>query len=283
MPQRRKKRHVKRRKKRRPKDAVMKQRLGITGFRGSRPYNPWSKTLTTKTFGTGQNPGTTSGTVFFLPVNNWNDPIGPLANPVAGTGTLTENRHPKHHDSAIADGYNTVQVLSWKAQIAVNWILADDPGRDFFVAYTFRQNATTELVRTAGTVSAVERLEIFTNPAWTVKHLRAIQGFREVHTSGNDIHISVPNVFKYCEKLAQGVEAISFTNERMSHIIADVNSASGPPLLPLFCTVVIMTEQGIAMTTSSVHITVAITQKVRIMRNWTGTTDLNEGEVDVHA
>lgn len=261
----------------------MKRRLGITGWGGSRPYNPWSKTLTTTTIGIGHNPGTTSGALFILPCNNWNDPTADLGTLVGGSGTSSTNRHPMHHNTAIADGYNVVQVLSWKAALRVNWILADTPTADFFVAYTFRGSALSEVTLTAGTASAIERMEMMTNSRWTLKHYRAVQGLQEVRPNSEDIIINVPNVFKYCENISRGTEIVTFGNGAMSHLIADVNSASGPPAVELFCTVVIMTESGQAMAIDSVAVTVSITQKVKIMRNWTGTSDLNEGEPDVHS
>ncbi len=280
MPRRRFRRRARKRK---VKNSVMKRRLGILGWDGSRPFTPWSKTLTTITYGVGRSPGTISGTIFHLPVNNWNDPIGPLSNPVAGAGTFTANRHPTNHDTAIANGYNTVQVLEWQLRLQVNWILDAAPTNDFFVAYTFKQDAATEVTMTAGTDSAIERLEIFTSPRWTVKHLRAIQGRSEVHTGKSDIVITVGNVFEYCKLIDRGLNTDAFGNGDVAHDIADVNSVTNPAAVQLFCTIVIMTESGLAMAANAIQLLVGVKQKVKIMRNWPGSQDLDTGEVDVHA
>ncbi len=272
-----------RRKKRRKRSDPMRKRMGLVGWRGSRPFDAWSKTLVTITHGTGHNPGTTSGTVFTLPVNNWNDPMGDLATLVAGSGNLIQNRHPVNHNNAIAAGYNIVQVLSWFCRLKVNWIKADDPSKDFFVAYTFSQNDATEVLLTAGLASNIERLEIFTNPRWTVKHMRAVQGSGEVHTNRSDIVINVPNVFKYCKIIADGSNVTTFGNGLMSHVIADTSAATNNPNIQLFCTVVIMTEDGFGLAIDSVAVTIAVTQKVRIMRDFLGAEDMDGGEVDVHA
>ncbi len=266
---------------RRRGDQVMNKRLGLRGHRGSRPFSAWSKTLTTLTTGEGHNPGTTAGAVFILPVNNWNDPLGTLSTMVAGTGSLTANRHPMHHNTAIAQGYNIAQVLSWHAKITTNFIKAANITADYIVAYTFGSSEASEVVLTAGTAARIERMEILTNPRWTKKTFQA----DSAHTLEKDrvIKINVPNVFKYCEVLAGGAQVQAFGNGLMSHAIRDTSSASNTPVVGLFCTIVLMTESGLALTVDSVHITIEITQKVKIMRQNLGTEDMDDGEPDVHA
>lgn len=264
-------------------DAVMKQRLGIKGHKGSQPFDAWSKTLTTVTLGEGHNPGTTTGTVFHLPCANWNDPLGDLDTMVSGTGQLTENRHPMDHNTAIAAGYNTVQVLSWKATITTNWILADAPLGDFMLAYTFVQNEDTEITLAAGAATRSMRLAMITSPRWTIKKFRSVQGFSENVLGSEKTVISVPNMFKYLKIINDGsTTSIPFGNARAAHVIADVAHSASPAAVDMFCTVVIFSESGLAMAIDSIHVTVAIEQKVRIMRNWLGSTDLNAGQPDIH-
>ncbi len=271
------------RRRRRQRDP-MRRRMGLEGWNGSRPFSPWSKTLTTVTIGHGNNPGTIAGTIFNLPCNNWNDPIGPFTNPVSGSGFKIENRHPVNHEVAIAQGYNMAEVLSWKCRLKVNWILADTPTADFLVAYTFSGDTATEVSLTvASNVASIERAEILTNPRWTVKRMRGVQGVGESHTSKDDIIINVPNMYKYLEILGRGGDPVSWDHAAISHLLLDVNSGSNPPAIGLFCTVVVMTESGAAMAINSVAITVTITQKVKIMRDYIGAEDMDGGEVDLHA
>lgn len=252
------------------------------GWQNSRPYNIWSRTLTTRTMGEGHNPGTTTGALFILPVNNWNDPLASLGTLVVGTGSKTEDRHPMNHDDAIADGYGRVQVLSWSAKINVNWIASASGTQDFIVAYTFSETSTTEVALAAGSGGRNERLEILTNPRWTVKQFDANNQGTFKPTSTNGIFISVPNVFAYCDTLNQGTLNTEANNSTIGHLIADSSSATNVPTVTLFCTVVIMTESGIAMSIDSIHVTVAITQRVKIMRTFIGTEDMDGGEADVH-
>lgn len=277
MPKRR------RRRKRRAKNSVMKQRLGLLNKRGSRPYHAWSKTITEVTLGHGTNPGTTAGAIFHLPVNNWNDPLGTLATLTSGAGTLVAGRHPRHHVNAILDGYNAVQVLSWQMKMWCNWIKADAPNGDFFVGYIIRDDANTEVTLVADGTAERERLDMMTSPRWTLKHYRAVQGFREVRPNSEAIVINIPNVYAYGKILAGGASVVAFGPRRMSHQIADVASTVNPPGQTIFCTVCIMTESGLAMAIDSVDVTIEITQKVRIMRNALGSGDLNEGQPDSHA
>ncbi len=269
--------------KRRRKNNVMKQRLGLIGWNGSRPFNPWSKTLTTKTLGEGHNPGTTSGAVVILPVNNWNDPLGSLSTLVAGTGSLTSNRHPMNHDLAISTGYNRVQVLSWKCVLTFTWILAGDPIQDFIVAYHFGTQASTEITLTAGTAARLEALEFQTNPRWTLKRFNASGGTDATNARPNNVTISVPNVFAYCKIIADGSLTTEANNQTVSHVIADTSSASNEPAIPLRCTFAIYTESGLALAVDSIRVNVAITQKVKIMRDFLGGEDMDGGEPDPHA
>ncbi len=262
---------------------IMKQRLGITGWKGSTPFHPFSKTITTTTYGEGHNPGVTTGAVFHLPVNNWNDPIGDLATLIAGTGTLIHNRHPMDHDTAVLFLYNVAQVLSWKAVIDINQITAETPLVDFFVAYTFVQSEGTQVIlSTTPATARIERLNIFTNPRWTVVHFDGTSVKRK--GMNKPIVISVPNVFEYCRIISQGQSANdTFGQAVMSHAIADVNHTVNPPVIKLFCNVVIASEAGVAMDADSLHVTVAITQKVRVFRAHSVSKDLSEGVPDTHA
>ncbi len=262
---------------------VMKRRLGLLGWGNSRPFHEWSKTLTTRTMGEGHNPGTTSGAVFHLPVNNWNDPLGTLSTLVGGSGSLTANRHPMNHDFALARGYNRVQVLSWRARINVNWIASASGTQDFIVAYTFSQDANTQLLLTTPTVARLERLRIETNPRWTVKKFDAHNQATLIPSSAMGISINVPNVFAYCDIIARGQLDLEANNGTVGHILGDNAATVNPPDITLFCTVVIMTESGIAMALDAVHVTVAITQRVKIMRDALGNEDMVEGTPDVHA
>ncbi len=273
----------KRRTKRFSAKATMKRRLGLLGWGNSRPFFEWSKTITTRTLGEGHNPGTLAGAFFHLPVNNWNDPLGTLSNLVAGSGSLTANRHPLNHDDAITRNYNRARVLSWSAKINVNWIASASGTQDFIVAYTFSEDTNTEVTLVAGTAARIERLEIETNPRWTVKKFEAANNGQFAPSSTRGIFIRVPNVFAYCDIIARGEQDVEANNGTVGHILADSSSATNAPTITLFCTVVIMTESGIAMAIDSVHATVAITQRVKLMRDHQGAEDMDEGEVDVHA
>lgn len=278
------KRRTRRKRKGSAATRIMKQRLGLTSHGGSRPYMPWSRTLTTVTLGEGHNPGTLMGASFVLPVNNWNDPLGTLSNLVSGTGSLTHKRHPVHHDDAIVDGYDTCQVLSWKANISVNWIKADDPISDYMVAYTIVPNKASAVANAVGDAGRIERLEIMTNPRWTVKHFKSVQGITEVRPRNESVSINIPNVYQYCKILAAGADINEpFTNGSVSHTIADVSDiASDFPRVLCMCTVVIMTESGLVMAIDSLHITVHVTQKVKLFRAFFGIEDMLEGEADLH-
>ncbi len=270
----------KRRRRRSGRD-IMKQRMGLTGIRGSKPYLPWSKTLITTTMGEGHNPGTTVGALFHLPVNNWNDPLGTLGSLVAGDGSLTSNRHPSHHAQAIVDKYRSVQVISWEAIIDCNWILAGDDNNDYMIAYTFVGAEGTGVNLAAGAAARLERLDILSHPRWTVRNLKA-SPLADSHFR-NAIRINVPDVYAYCDTLSRGAAVTAFGNEAMSHTILDVASSSNFPNTRLFCTIAIMTEGGLAMIINSLRVTVSITQKVRIMRNQLGADDLFDATPDTHA
>lgn len=262
--------------------SVMQQRLGLRGWHGSKPFDQWSKTLVTRTLGQGHNPGTTTGAAFELPVNNWNDPIGALGTLVAGNGSLAQQRHPMDHDNALSAGYRRVQVLSWKAEIDVNWILAADPPQDFSVAYAFGSDSSTEVALGSGGAARTELMEFQTNPRWTVKRFNATPGVNE-HPRGRKIVISVPNVFAYCKVVGPAQTTLEPSNQSVSHSIADTSFTSNFPSIQLWCYIAIYTETGLAMAIDSVQVLVAITQKVKIMRQHVGAENMDEGEPDNHA
>ncbi len=277
---------ARRRKKRRfsSANAIMKRRMGAIGWGGSKPFFSWSKTITTKTLGEGHNPGGTMGALFHLPVNNWNDPLGNLATLVAGTGSLTSNRHPEPHLNAIAVGYNRVNVISWKAEIDVNWIAPEGASNDFVVAYTFKQEAVTELTLATGPAGRIEVLELKTNPRWTISRVfNAHHGHDTGKKKSSKVVINVPNVFKYCEFIAGGQTNLLADNGSTGHAIKDTGFTSNVPIITLFCTVAIFTLSGLTMLIDSIHVTVAITQKVKIYRDFLGDEDMDDGETDVHA
>lgn len=264
-------------------NATMRRRMGLTSWGNSRPFLEWSKSLTTRTLGEGHNSGSTTGAIFILPVNNWNDPLGTLSNLVAGSGSLTSNRHPIDHDSAIASGYERVQVLGWKLEIDVNWIGGASNVMDYVVGYTFGQDLASEVTLTAGTAARIERMEFESNRRWTLKHYNANPGQVTGAKRNSKIVVNVPNVFKYCDIIARGTDEVEANNATVSHQIADVNSLTNPPEVALFCTVVIYTESGLALPVDSVHVTLAVTQRVKIMRDKLGAEDMDDGEADVHA
>ncbi len=270
------------RRKRRTGDMIMKQRMGVLGWGGSKPFHAWSKTLITRTIGHGHNPGTTIGGTFTLPVNNWNDPLGTLGTLVAGTGSLAAARHPVNHADAITSGYRRAQVLSWKAEITVNWLTANAPTLDFIVGYTFSQDNTSEVILASGATGRTEVLEFQTNPRWTLKRFNATAGVDEIPKK-KVVTINVPNVFKYCQFIANGDLALEANNGSVSHIIADVDLSSNLPSITLNCRIVIYTESGLAMPIDSLNVEVAITQRVKIMRDAIGSEDMDGGETDVHA
>lgn len=275
------KRHAQKRK-RSSTNSIMRKRMGLTGWANSKPFFPWSKTLITRTLGEGHNPGTTVGAIFVLPVNNWNDPLGSLSTLGAGTGSLTSNRHPMHHAEAIEGRYKRVQVLSWKADIQVNWIKTGVSTGDFIVAYNFTQGGNSALDLTPGTAARLQRLSLMTNPRWTIKSFNAAGGVDGPSTK--HVFINVPNVFKYCDIIAKGKDGSGEANNfSVGHVIADSNDSSNAPEIFLGCTVVIFSKSGLAMPIDSVHVTVAITQRVKIMRDKAAADDLKEGNPDVHA
>ncbi len=174
-------------------------------------------------------------------------------------------------------------MLAWKAKIVVNWILNALAIGDHIIAYTFTEDANTEFEGVAGSAGRIERLEILTNPRWTVKRL---EGHPGTDAPSSDVHvlfISVPNVFKYCQIIADGSNTREANNGSVSHALTDSNHTVTPPLIPLFCQIIIFNESGNVMAIDSLHITVEITQRVKIMRDRKGTEDMDEGEVDVHA
>ncbi len=272
-----------RRSKRSSHTNVMKRRLGLLGWKNSRPFFNWSQTLVTRTMGSGHNPGTTMGATFILPVNNWNDPLGSLSTLVAGTGSLINARRPVRHADALAAGYQRCQVLSWHADIKVNWIASAGGTSDFIVAYTFGQDNTTEVVLTVGDAGRVEVLEFLTNPRWTIKRFDANNSGTFRPTSTRGISINVPDVFAYCQKMAEGQLNVEANNSTVGHVMASVASTTNGPTVQLFCTVAIFTESGLAMAIDSVNVTVAITQRVKVMRDFIGTEDMDDGETGIHA
>lgn len=270
-----------RRRFRRAGNTTMNKRLGLSTWENSKPYFGWSKTLVTNTVGEGRNPGTIAGATFSLPVNNWNDPLGTLATLVAGAGGLRQDRHPAHHADAIRDGYENVQVHAWSADIDVNWILGANNTQDLLVAYTFAQDTTTPFVLTAGGTARTERMEVLTSSRWTKFRMNADPNPSTEHNRKR-FKINVPNVFDYCKTISAGSTLAVFGNGAMSHSIRDVNSATTPPGVTLFCLVVIMTETGFALPVDSIHVTIQIRQKVTIMRDRQGPEGLDEGETDLH-
>lgn len=253
---------------------IMRTRLGQQGFQGSRPWAPWSKVLVTRTAGVGEAPGTLCGWHFAIPVNNWNDPMAALGDLVAGTSQKVQDRHPIHHNDAIADGYDMVQVLSSKIQVEIMWNVAADvtSGRMTW-GYAFSSSLVSPFAHTAGSGATIELLNMVSDPRWTTGSMLADPNHRAVV-----INVNIPSVLQY-GKVFHGGSVVfgddAFGAGLMAHPISDTSTASLGPIILVVCHFVLFNNAGLATAISSTRIRVEHEQKVRIMRNMT-TADLDQ-------
>lgn len=260
----------------------MRKRLGQSGLQGSRPWSPWSKILVTKTLGVGEAPGTINGWHFAIPVNNWNDPMGTLGDLAAGAGAKIQDRHPIHHNDAIADGYDMVQVLSCNLKVEIYWNIASDntSGRMTW-GYAFSDAFTSPFTHAVGTASRGELLNMKSDPRWTTGTILADGFFNDNIVT---IRVAIPSILTYGRVFHKGsvVDGVTaFGAGMVSHPIADSSSATNAPAVPIFCHFVLFNNTGLATLVSSTKVHIESTQKVRIMRNMT-TADLNEVP-DIHS
>lgn len=253
---------------------TMRMRLGLIGAKGSRPWAPWSKVLSTITTGGGEGPGTLNGWHLALPVNNWNDPIGSLGDLVGGTGTFVHNRHPIHHNDAIADGYDMVQVLSSKMQVEIMWNHTSDETNSRMVwGYAFSDANISPFTHVTGNVGVNELNSMISDPRWTTGHMLASSERKALV-----IRVSVPSILRYgaifhAGNVVDGLEA--YGAGMVAHVLADSAFDSNSPVVSIFCHFVLFNESGLALAASSTKVMVKHSQTVRIMRNMT-TADLNE-------
>ncbi len=251
--------------------AKMHKRLAIRGWDQSRPWIPFTKMLTTKTYGTGHNPGTTAGAQWDIPINNWNDPLGDGGTFVAGTGILITNRHPLNHSEALSDGYTVAQVLSAKIEVTPKWnIASDDVDGDYFLAWAFSKDSAAPVTLAVGGAVEGEIGNIKSDPRWEWRRYSSSQETRDQRRKATVI--TIPNMFDYCEIVGRGdaVDGIdSITAGNVSHLLADVAFNSGPPDITLFVHLVVVMESGLAMAINSVSMEVLVTQKVRLMHDAT--------------
>lgn len=259
---------------------IMNKRLGKVGYQGSRPWSPWSKILVTKTSGVGEAPGTLSGWHFAIPCNNWNDPMGSLGDLVAGTAQKIQDRHPIHHNDAIADGYDMVQVLSCKMRVEIMWNVAADvtSGRMTW-GYAFSHTLTSPFNHTAGSAATGELLNMVSDPRWTTGTFLADPNHKAVV-----IKVNVPSILQY-GKIFHGGSTVfgdeAFGAGLVAHPIADSSSATNNPIILVSCHFVLFNNAGIATAVSSTRVRITSEQKVRIMRNMT-TADLDISP-DIHS
>ncbi len=251
--------------------AKMHKRLAIRGWDQSRPWIPFTKTLTTKTYGTGHNPGTLAGGVWDIPINNWNDPLGDAGDFVSGTGIEISNRHPLNHSEALSDGYTIVQVLSAKIEVTPKWNIASlDVDGDYFLAWAFSKDSAKPVTLVVGGAAEGEIANIKSDPRWEFRRYSSSQETRN-QRRGPTV-ITIPNMFDYCEIVGRGdagdgLEAVMAGN--VSHQIADTPFTSNVPDITLFVHLVIVMESGEVMAINSVSMEVLVTQKVRLMHDAT--------------
>jgi len=234
---------------------LMERRLGSRSFGNHRPYHSQTKTLVTRTVGHGHVTATTAGNSWAIPVNNWNDPMGPLTTLAGGSGTLIENRHPLNHDTAIADDYQVVRVLDWVMRCSVSYVGTDTPGKDYVVAWRFSNSITSPFTWTAGGTTVGNWNAIQTDPQYSYAKFSATNTGGSSMPSGGDLVITVPSVNAYCKKLHSGLQstiANDYGPEMSGHILADVDHASNPPTIVLFCNMHVFTANGLAFAANDV-------------------------------
>lgn len=259
---------------------VMRTRLGQTGYQGSRPWAPWSKILVTKTAGVGEAPGTLCGFHCPVPINNWNDPMGTLGDLVAGTGQKIQDRHPIHHNDAIADGYDLVQVLSCKLKFELMWNIAEDVTSSRMTwGYAFSGSITSPFNHATGSAATGELLNMVSDPRWTTGEFIADPNRRAVV-----VRVNVPSCLTYGKIFhaglpGSGLEAFGAGN--MAHTLADSPSSSNNPNVPIWIHFVLFNNTGLETIVSSVKMRIESVQKVRIMRTLI-TADLDQSP-DIHA
>jgi len=87
--------------------------------------------------------------------------------------------------------------------------------------------------------------------------------------SGGDLVITVPSVNAYCKKLHSGLQstiANDYGPEMSGHILADVDHASNPPTIVLFCNMHVFTANGLAFAANDVSFNFSIVQKAKLFR-----------------
>ncbi len=259
---------------------TMRKRLGQSGLQGSRPWSPWSKILVTETRGIGEAPGTLNGWHFGIPINNWNDPMGTMGDLVAGTAQKIQDRHPIHHNDAIADGYDMVQVLSCRLKVEIYWNITQDVTSSRMTwGYAFSDAFTSPFTHAAGSVSTGERLNMLSDPRWTTGSMIATANEKAIV-----INVNIPSILEYGKLFHHGSAVdglLAYGAGMVSHAIADSSSATNAPAVPLFCHFVLFNNSGLATLISSTKVNASSIQKVRIMRNMT-TADLNISP-DIHS
>ncbi len=260
MGRRRRKRRTSRRSKRDSRQIAF--RVGRINAAGGRPVVTQSRTLKSVTCGQLVCTGATCGDESTFAIGDWSAPADPET---GGTFTLagTANNHPSGHVELVADGFDTVMVLSSMYRFNVRFVGDDNEGQDFVFAYRFSVNSTNILTHTAGAIGIDNFKDMRQSRGWVWKRMSATHSGGSVHPSAQQFQVRIPNVKKLIKKFNDD-DITDITYKDYRHVLTD---AAATCAVNAFLHICVMTIDGVALTAGDIHIDVDVFQKVRVWKN----------------
>ncbi len=270
---RRKRRSKKKKRSHKRRDAnQLKFRTGNVAPAGrGKPFIPQTKTYNARCVTTIINSATTSGDIACFFPGQYNLPLSVASSNEAFTfeGTVAESsaKHPTGHAEAIAQGYDTAEVLSCLYRFTIRFQGADAATKDFCFAYKFTNDLDVddEVAFTAGVLSVDQWHNMQMTRAWTWKRFSATQSGGSIWPSSGIVNVNIPSV----AKLMYGMNRDLIPPDNkfpLRSVIADTATISTfeLPLALAFC---VFTTNGIALAAADIIIEIDWFGKVRLARD----------------
>ncbi len=244
----------------------MRFRIGQINAGGGRPINEASRTIKTVTaaqFGVSGTPACGNTMAFSL------TQIGTPADPEVSSFTIrgTAANHPSEWVEVVAAKFKVGRVLSSMYRFNVRFVGTDSALKDFVFAYKFGSESTAAIATAEmalGTKTIDSWKDMRQSRGWVWKRFSAINAGGSMYPSQGVVEIKIPDVLNLAKRM---FETSTITEPLLEDLEMDIADAADSSVIQPRLHVVVMTIDGVALTSQDIVMDLTVYQTIRISRH----------------